>query len=142
MTKATAIMAVLAAGSLAVTAAACSSPATSTVHGTVTPNGSASTLGLGGDVQIYAECAEDTPKPGDQVTVTDPSGKVIGNASLGLWSHRTIRTAGLTLYPCGMSFVMKNVPSEPRYGFKINGVPSTIWFTSLKHVALSVGSGS
>ena len=133
----------IALGAATLTLAACSSsPSTSTVHGRVTPNGSASTLGLGGDVQAYAECSEDMPAPGGQVTITDPSGKVIGNADLGPWSHRTIRTAGLTLYPCDMSFVIRNVPSEPRYGFKINGVPGTIWFTSLKHVALSVGSGS
>jgi hypothetical protein len=38
--------------------------------------------------------------------------------------------------------VMKNVPDEPRYGFKINGVPGTLWFTSVSHVTLSVGSDS
>ena len=46
-------------------------------------------FGLGGDVQAYAECSEDDPKPGTQVIVTDPSGKVIGNGSLGLWSHQS-----------------------------------------------------
>jgi hypothetical protein len=141
MSKITIMTAALGAAALAL-AACSSSPSTSIVHGTVAPNGSASTLGLAGDAQQYSECALDTPKPSSQVTVTDPSGKVIGNAGLSLWSHQTIRTDGLTLYPCDMPFVIKNVPNEPRYGFKINGVPGVIWFTSLKHVALSVGNGS
>ena len=131
----------LAAGALVL--AACGGTSTSTIHGQVSPNGSASALGLGGDAQAYSECSEDTPTPGTQVTVTDPSGKVIGTATLGLWSHATISQSGLTLYTCNMPFTMKAVPAEQRYGFEINNVPGKIWVNKVsKLVTLAVGSGS
>ena len=128
------------AGVLGLAMAGCGGGSTSTVNGQVTPSGSASALGLGGDTQAYTECSNDTPTPGTQVTVTDPGGKVIGNASLGLWSHATISQSGLTLYTCNMPFTMKDVPAEPRYGFVINNVPGKIWITNVSSLVSLVVS--
>ncbi len=122
--------------------AACGGSSTSTIHGQVTPNGPSSALGLGGDQQTYTECVNDTPKPGDQITVTDASGKVIGNATLGLWSHAKTSAGGLTLFTCAEPFTMTSVPSESRYGFQISGISGTTWITDITHtVSLAVTGG-
>jgi hypothetical protein len=95
-----------------------------------------------GYAQTYSECSLGNPAPGTQVTVTSPSGKVIGDAKLGLWKTGTVTVSGLTIYTCLMPFTMSGVTSEPRYGFQISGVPGTIWENSVTgKVALSV-SGS
>jgi hypothetical protein len=90
----------------------------------------------------YGECSSDTPSPGVQVVVTDPSGKVIGTGTLGPWSHQTATASGLTMFPCWMPFVMRNVPTEPRYGFSVNGVPGTIWMTKVSQLVTLVTSTS
>lgn len=115
---------------------------TVTVHGQVEPGGGAlASMGADGLAQTYSGCSDDTPSPGSQVTVTNPSGKVIGSATLGTWSHRTVTADGLTMYPCWMPFTMKNVAAEQRYGFKINNVPGEIWVNNVsKIVTLDVGS--
>jgi hypothetical protein len=133
------LAAILAAG---LGLAACGGSSTSTVHGQVMPNGPSSALGLGGDQQLYTECVNDTPKPGTQITVTDPSGKVIGNATLGLWSHAKVSAGGLTLFTCVEPFMMTSVPSESRYGFQITGISGTTWINDITHsVALAVTGG-
>jgi hypothetical protein len=118
--------------------------ATTTIHGQVEPSGGAlASVGGGGLAQTYSECAEDTPAPGDQVTVTDPSGKVIGTGTLGAWSHATTTASGVTMYPCWMPFTITGTPTEPRYGFAINNVPGKIWVTKVNQlVTLVTGSGS
>ena len=130
------------AATLAMGLAACGGSSTSTVHGQVTPTGPSNVLGLGGDEQTYTECVNDTPKPGTQITVTDPSGKVIGNATLGLWSHATTFTGGLTNFTCTEPFTMTSVPSESRYGFQISSIPGTTWINDITHtVSLAVTGG-
>jgi hypothetical protein len=119
--------------------AACGGGGTSTIRGQVEPGGGPISGGLETN---YGFCTEDSPGPGAQITVTDPSGKVIGTGTLGLWSHRTATASGLTMYPCLMSFTIKAVPAESRYGFEINNVPGKIWVTNVsKLVTLEVGSG-
>ncbi len=63
------------------------------------------------------------PKPGTQVVVTDPSGKVIGTGTLGAWSHEHMKIGGTTVYSCIMPFTISGVSTQSRYGFRINGVP-------------------
>jgi hypothetical protein len=79
----------LAAVALALTA--CGSTSTVTVHGTVQPysTGDSLTDGLG-YAQTYSECSIGNPAPGTQVTVTDPTGKVIGSPALGLWQNGSV----------------------------------------------------
>jgi hypothetical protein len=139
-----AALAAVPAAAVAVSLAGCGgAPATATVHGTVAPNGPSSVLGVGGDEQTYAGCVGDTPKPGTQVTVSSPSGTVIGTAALGLWSRQRVSAGGLTLYTCVMPFTITGVPSEQRYGFAIAGVPGTQWENSITSaVGLAVTSSS
>ena len=115
-----------------------------TIKGTVTPSsGASSVFGAGVNATTYAGCAAASPMPGTQITVTDPSGKVIGTGTLGVWADSSVTTSGLTVYLCDMPFTIKNVPSEQRYGFSINGVPGTIWETSVSGpVNLSVSGSS
>src|SRR5450759_1182940 len=77
--------------------AACGGSSTATIHGQLNPTGSGSILGVGGDAVGHGACATDTPKPGSQITITDASGKVIGNTTLGTWSRATVQVSGLTL---------------------------------------------
>lgn len=95
------------AAALAFLAAGCgSTPADMTVHGTVTgPN-----LISGAPVQ-----------DGSQVTVTDPSGKVIGFASLSEDSA----TENTILF----RFTVKVPEGEPSYGITIQGVQGVTRFT-------------
>ena len=122
---------IIAAGALALaglSAAACSSvqahtpttPTSVTIHGTVRPD-------VSGAARYYQACAYGKPSPGAQVTVTDPSGAVISTGTLGAWSHAN--PSGM--FTCAMPFTVANVPHEARYGFAINGVPGTIWKTSV-----------
>jgi hypothetical protein len=134
------VPAALAAITAVLAVAACGGTSTVTVHGTVTPHSEVS--GMFGGVSSYANCSLDSPAPGTQITVTDPSGKVIGTAALGYWTGQTVAVSGLTLWTCPEPFTMKDVPSEPRYGFHINGAPGTIWETSVNNVALNVTGGS
>lgn len=124
--------------------AACgsSTPPPVTVHGTVLPSSaSSSVFGQGMTATTYEGCAGASPAPGSQVTVTSPSGTVIGTATLGLWNRDTMSAAGNTVYRCDMPFIMKDVPKETRYGFAINGVPGTIWESSVTGtLSLAVGS--
>ena len=115
-----------------------------TITGTVTPSSAASSVfGSGINATSYAECAVTSPKPGTQVTVTSPSGQVIGTGTLGLWSHSSVTASGLTVYLCDMRFTIKSVPAEQRYGFSVDGESGTIWETNVtKPVSLSIGSGS
>lgn len=112
--------------------------ATVTIHGDVSPS-SADTLVLGVTAATYAGCAQAVPRPGAQVTVTDPNGKVIGTGTLGQWSHARATTAGATTYTCAMPFTITSVPREPSYGFEITNVPGTIWVTDVhKRVTLNL----
>jgi hypothetical protein len=45
-----------------------------------------------------------------QITVTDPSGKVIGTGTLGLRNHDSSSVSGTTIFPCDMPFTIGNVP--------------------------------
>ncbi|MGH3188669.1 MAG: hypothetical protein ACRDOL_15630 [Streptosporangiaceae bacterium] len=73
--------------------------------------------------------------------MSDPSGTVVGVGTLGLWSHDSITASGVTIYPCDMSFTIRNVPQGARYGFAINGVPGTIWESSVRGtVSLTVSN--
>lgn len=134
-------------GAIVVIAAGCSSGGASavTVNGTVTPSSSSgvsSVFGHGINATTYAGCKKASPAPGTQITVTDPSGKVIGTGTLGQWADTTVTAQGLKVYPCNMPFTISNVPSEQRYGFAINGVPGTMWETSVSGlVHLSVSGG-
>ena len=135
-----AAVAVIASAGFAATACGAGSV---TIHGSVTPSSSASSVfGSGMTATSYAQCGTASPAPGDQVTVTDPSGKVIGTGTLGVWSRGSTTVSGTIIYPCDMPFTMGGVPSESRYGFEISGVPGTIWETSISHVSLAVSSGS
>jgi hypothetical protein len=118
-------------------------PSTVTIHGQVEPGGGAlGSVGGGGLEMNYAACANDTPSPGTQVVVTDPSGKVIGTGTLGAWSHKTATASALTMYPCWMPFTIKDVPTEQRYGFSVNDVPGTIWLTKVDQLVTLVTSTS
>jgi hypothetical protein len=109
-----------------------------TIHGDVSPS-SADTLVLGTTSATYAGCAQAIPRPGAQVTVTDPNGKIIGTGTLGAWTHARATTAGVTTYTCAMPFTITRVPHEPSYGFQIANVPGTIWVTSVnKRVSLNL----
>lgn len=122
--------------------AACGSSSV-TIRGTVTPSSnSSSVFGPGMTATSYAACSLASPAPGSQVTVTDPSGKVIGTGTLGFWSNANTTVSGTTVYPCEMPFTIQGVSSEPRYGFHIDGVPGTIWETTISHVSLDVSSGN
>jgi hypothetical protein len=106
------------------------SPAT--VNGTVTPlSGVSSVSGGGFAARTYARCELARPKPGTQITITSVSGQVIGTGTLGAWTHSTVTVLGKEVYLCDMPFTIKNVPSEARYGFSLNGFPGTIWETSV-----------
>lgn len=131
----------VAATVLSLTACGSSSPPV-TIHGQVSPSSTVASVFPGATASSYAGCSEANPAPGTQVTVADPSGKVLGSATLGLWTHQHITTSGITAYQCDMPFTIKNVPHEARYGFAINGVPGKIWMTNVSQgVTLSV-SGS
>jgi hypothetical protein len=103
-----------------------------TVHGTVTPlSGPSSVSGSGFTAKTYAGCALARPRPGTLITITSLSGQVIGTGTLGEWAHSAVTASGATVYQCEMPFTIKNVPSEPRYGFSVNGVPGTLWQTTV-----------
>jgi len=54
-----------------------------------------------------------------------------------------VRVSGLTVYTCNMPFVIKGVPAEKRYGFKINNVLGEIFMSNVgKLVTLTVGGSS
>ena len=127
----------------ALVAAACGGGSSSvTIHGTLTPSsGLSSVSGPGVNAFSYAGCRSASPVPGTQVTVTGPGGTVIGTATLGLWSPASIVVSGTRVYSCAMPFTIKSVPSQARYGFQVNGVPGTIWETSVSHVSLDVRMG-
>ncbi len=127
----------LALGASAALAGCGGGPSPVTIHGSVSPaEASSLTLPLS-----YSECSEESPSPGDQVTVTDPGGKVIGSATLGIWEHGSATADGITAYGCLEPFTMRDVPAEPRYGFSINTVPGVIWVTNVSHgVTLDVSS--
>lgn len=134
-------------GPIVMIAAGCSSggaPA-ATVNGTVTPSspsGVTAVFGRGINATTYAGCAKASPAPGTQITVIDPSGKVIGTGTLGRWVDTSVTARGLKVYQCDMPFTISNVPSEQRYGFAINGVPGTMWETTVSGpVHLSVNGG-
>jgi hypothetical protein len=133
-----------AAVGLLLTTAGCgsSAPPPVTVHGTITPSSSSSSVfGTGMNSTSYTGCAASSPAPGTQVTVSSPSGTVIGTGTLGTWNPDSSAVSGTTIYRCDMPFTIKNVPQEARYGFAINGVPGTIWETSVSGtVSLSVSS--
>ena len=114
-----------------------------TIHGTVTPSsGVSAVFGAGMNANSYTSCSSASPAPGTQVSVTDPSGKVIGTGTLGLWSHASVKISGTTVYSCDMPFTIKDISAEPRYGFAINNVPGKIWVTDInKEVTLNVGGG-
>lgn len=123
-------------------AAACSSsPAPVTIRGTLTPSSAASSVfGSGVNGTAYASCTAAKPGPGTQVTVTDPSGKVIGTGTLGQWNRDTGKASGVTAYRCDMPFTVSGVPAEPRYGLQVAGVTGTSWVTSASSpVSLTAG---
>jgi len=128
----------------ALVAAACGGGSSSvTIHGTLTPSSGLSSVSRPGvNASSYAGCRSASPAPGTQVTVTGPGGTVIGTATLGLWSPASIVVSGTRVYSCAMPFTVKGVPSQARYGFRVNGVPGTIWKTSVSHVSLDVRTGS
>ena len=118
--------AVPAAVGLLLTTAGCgsSAPPPVTIRGTVTPSsGSSSVFGTGMNSTSYAGCTASSPAPATQVTVSSPSGTVIGTGTLGAWNPDNATVSGTTIYRCDMPFTIKNVPQEARYGFAINGVP-------------------
>lgn len=110
----------------ALAAAACSgTPAPVTIRGTLTPALSLS------DAYSGFNCAFRAPVPGQQVTVTDPSGKVIGTGTLGQWRHDTVKVSGVTVYRCDMPFTVTGVPPQQRYGIQAAGSAGTTWVTSV-----------
>jgi hypothetical protein len=126
----------------ALVAAACGGGSLSvTIHGTLTPSVLSSVSGRDVNASSYAGCRSASPAPGTQVTVTGPDGTVIGTATLGLWSPASIAVSRTRGYSCAMPFTIKDVPSQVRYGFRVNGVPGTIWETSVSHVSLDVRMG-
>lgn len=129
------------AATVALMAAGCGGNSTITIHGTLAPSSGVSSVFPGVVSTTYGGCMAASPAPGTQVTVTDPSGKVIGSGTLGMPSNTHSQVGGTTTYTCDMPFTIKNVPHESRYGFQINGVPGTIWNTNVNNVALSVSSG-
>lgn len=113
--------------------------ATYTAHGTFTPTSEAASM-FGG-VTEYAYCSSETPAPGTQVTVKDPSGKVLGVGSLGPWSQQSTTVSGLVMYSCAMPFTITGLPKESVYGFSVNGVSGIDWETDISNVNLDVTSG-
>jgi hypothetical protein len=81
------------------------------------------------------------PGQGAQVTVTSPSGAVIGTGALGNPSSSAGTELGcidsLEVYP----FKITGLPGEPRYGVTVAGLSGIIWFTppQLSHANLSLG---
>ncbi len=140
----TTIGAILTAMAALTAAAACgSSPPPVTIHGTVTPSGTISqTFGQGLNADGYGACSETSPAPGTQVTVTSPSGTVIGTGTLGSWNTDSVVIEGTTMYHCDMPFTIKNVPQETRYGLAVSGVPGTIWETSVSGAVSLEAGGS
>lgn len=110
-----------AAALLAVLAACGGAPAPVTIRGTVTPLLSVRDAFAGYD------CASRSPAPGAQVAVTAPDGTVIGAGVLGPWRRDTAEVAGLKVYRCDMPFTVTGVPAQQRYGFRVAGMPGTVW---------------
>lgn len=111
---------------IALAVASCSSsPAPVTIRGTVSPQLSVSDA-LGG-----FDCARRSPVPGDQVVVTDPSGKVIGTGTLGQWRRDTANVSGVTVYRCDMPFTVAGVPPQQRYGIQAAGSSRVTWVTDV-----------
>jgi hypothetical protein len=108
-----------------------------TIHGQVEPP-PADTFVLGVQATSYAGCAQLHPRPRTRVTVTDPSGKVIGSGSLGDWSRATTRVRGVPVpvYTCRMPFTITGVPHEQSYGFQFSDFPGTIWVTKVSKPVL------
>lgn len=81
------------------------------------------------------------PGEGAQVTVTSPSGAVIGTGSLGTPSTSTATLAGCSNSVEVYSFKVAGLPGEPRYGVTVASLSGTIWFTpaQLGHANLSLG---
>jgi len=92
---------------VALSIAGCSStPAEMTVHGTVTEQ----------------NILDDTPvQDGSQVTVTDPSGKVLAFTSLSEDSS----TESLIMF----TFTVKVPEGESSYGIAVSGAPGTVHYT-------------
>ena len=81
------------------------------------------------------------PGQGAQVTVTSPSGAVIGTGTLGSPSSTAGTMLGcvdsVEVYP----FKITGLPGEPRYGVTVAGLSGTIWFTppEVSHANLTLG---
>jgi hypothetical protein len=58
------------------------------------------------------------------------SSTVTIHGTLGLWNHDHLTAGGTTFYSCDMPFTISGVPSEPRYGLQVAGVPGTTWTTA------------
>jgi hypothetical protein len=112
-------------------AAACSSaPSAVTVSGVVTVMGA-------GDCspgQLPAGIQPSTT----QITVTSPSGTVLGSTYLG----QPANAGSMLGQPlCKLPFRVTSVPSERMYGIKVAGVSGTSWAHKPKGIVISVTSG-
>jgi hypothetical protein len=107
-----------------------------TMHGTV------SVTTWAGDSTFCDSPSGKDPGPGAQVTVTAPSGDVIGDGELAgnpATSTATILgcVEGVTVY----KFTVAGLPAEPRYGVRVSGLDGTIWFrpAALASAGITVG---
>jgi hypothetical protein len=96
----------IAVAAVLVGCAGSSAPAMVKVRGTIAQ-------GLGSSCSVSA---------GDQVTITDPSGKVIAAPSLGSPAAKKYTVSGVTVTEVAYPFTATVAP-EPRYGITAEGNP-------------------
>ena len=137
-------------GSAVVLGACSSSPPPVTAHGTLTVE--VNPLGGTEVAQAYPDITD-----GSQVTVTDPSGKVVGTGTLAYSKSQTATEALLLGTQMGLganaadmvldiavyTFTVTGLPGGlPRYGFSVGTNRGTIWESpsQVKDPQLSLGS--
>jgi len=127
---------VIAGGAAAVALTTLSSGPSAAMHGTLTVTTWA------GDSSFCDSPSGKDPGAGAQVSVTSPSGDVVGTGELGA----NPKTSTQTLLGCIESvtvykFTVAGLPGEPRYGVLVAGLNGTIWFkpAELSRAAISVG---
>jgi hypothetical protein len=117
---------------LALAGCAASSPTNATVSGNV------ATMGAG---DCNAGQLPASIQPGTtQVTVTSPSGTVLGSTYLGQPSSTGQQVLGQPV--CKMSFRVTSVPSSRMYGIKIAGVSGTSWAHKPSGILITLTEGT
>jgi hypothetical protein len=128
----------------AVVAAGCTAAFALTTLGghSATMRGTLTVTTWGGDSAFCDSTSGKDPGSGAQVSVTSPSGDVVGTGELGA----NPETSTQTLIGCAeevtvYKFTVAGLPGEPRYGVLVSGLNGTIWFkpAELSRADISVG---